>query len=195
LAVVADIAYRCARLNSHLEENILTETKGIVLIDDLDLHLHLNWQRRIVADLKRTFSKNSVYSEYTFAFYCAVFEKRGVDKFIHIFWTFSACVEGLQPQNRIENQRKLNQRFRVKPITQNTENICIDKQNQRLLDSFADDNIASTMAGISLLPELYEFLFRFFGLRDRQPHKPRSPKKLEIASKRNLHLLLFFRLP
>jgi len=57
LAIVADIAYRCARLNSHLEENILTETEGIVLIDDLDLHLHPNWQRRIVSDLKRTFPK------------------------------------------------------------------------------------------------------------------------------------------
>lgn len=57
LAIVADIAYRCARLNSHLEENILTETEGIVLIDDLDLHLHPNWQRRIVPDLKRTFPK------------------------------------------------------------------------------------------------------------------------------------------
>jgi hypothetical protein len=27
------------------------------------------------------------------------------------------------------------------------------------------------------LGELYEFLFRFLGLRGRQPHKPTSPKK------------------
>ncbi len=33
----------------------IDETPGIVLIDELDLHLHPKWQRRVAADLKRTF--------------------------------------------------------------------------------------------------------------------------------------------
>lgn len=57
LAIVGDIAYRCARLNPHLNENILTETEGIVIIDEIDLHLHPNWQREIVGNLKKTFPK------------------------------------------------------------------------------------------------------------------------------------------
>jgi predicted ATP-binding protein involved in virulence len=57
IAMVADMAYRCIQLNPHLGENAVKETPGIVLIDELDLHLHPNWQRNIVADLKRVFPK------------------------------------------------------------------------------------------------------------------------------------------
>ncbi|MDO8967178.1 AAA family ATPase [Algoriphagus sp.] len=55
IGMVADIAYRCIKLNPHLGENAVKLTPGIVLIDELDLHLHPNWQRRIVDDLKNTF--------------------------------------------------------------------------------------------------------------------------------------------
>lgn len=55
IGMVADIAYRCIKLNPHLRQNAIRETPGIVLIDELDLHLHPNWQRRIVQDLKNAF--------------------------------------------------------------------------------------------------------------------------------------------
>lgn len=55
IGLAADIAYRCIQLNPHLGENAVTDTPGIVLIDELDLHLHPNWQRHVVADLKRAF--------------------------------------------------------------------------------------------------------------------------------------------
>jgi predicted ATP-binding protein involved in virulence len=55
IGMVADIAYRCLKLNPHLGKDAVKETPGIVLIDELDLHLHPNWQRRIVDDLKNTF--------------------------------------------------------------------------------------------------------------------------------------------
>lgn len=51
LGMIADIAYRMAELNPHLTTN----SPGIVLIDELDLHLHPKWQRHIVGDLKRIF--------------------------------------------------------------------------------------------------------------------------------------------
>ncbi|PZV15059.1 MAG: AAA family ATPase [Pseudanabaena sp.] len=57
IGMVADIAYRSAVLNPHLEANAPKETQGIVVIDEIDLHLHPNWQRRVVDDLKRTFPK------------------------------------------------------------------------------------------------------------------------------------------
>jgi predicted ATP-binding protein involved in virulence len=53
--MAADIAYRCIQLNPHLGENAVTDTPGVVLIDELDLHLHPNWQRHVVADLKNAF--------------------------------------------------------------------------------------------------------------------------------------------
>ena len=56
-ALLSDIAYKAITLNPHLKENVLKETEGIVLIDELDLHLHPEWQKRIVESLKNTFPK------------------------------------------------------------------------------------------------------------------------------------------
>lgn len=55
LAMVADIAHRCVVLNPHLGERALEQTKGIVLIDELDLHLHPSWQKAVVNSLRKAF--------------------------------------------------------------------------------------------------------------------------------------------
>lgn len=57
LAMVADIAYRMAILNPHLLDNVTQETNGVILIDEIDLHLHPSWQRRIIDALHKTFPK------------------------------------------------------------------------------------------------------------------------------------------
>jgi len=55
VAMVADIAHRASRLNPHLGADAPALTRGIVLIDEIDLHLHPRWQRRVVHDLKTAF--------------------------------------------------------------------------------------------------------------------------------------------
>ena len=57
LSLIADIAYRIAILNPQLGTNGLQETSGIVLIDEVDLHLHPAWQHRILSDLCDIFPK------------------------------------------------------------------------------------------------------------------------------------------
>ncbi len=57
IGIVADIAYRCVLLNPYLELEATNQSPGIVLIDELDLHLHPKWQRTIVQKLKQTFPK------------------------------------------------------------------------------------------------------------------------------------------
>lgn len=57
ISLVADIAYRMAVLNPQLLENICRETDGIILIDEVDLHLHPAWQERILGDLTAIFPK------------------------------------------------------------------------------------------------------------------------------------------
>ncbi len=52
-----DIAHRICLLNPHLNEDALNETEGIVLIDELDLHLHPKWQRSIINNLRQAFPK------------------------------------------------------------------------------------------------------------------------------------------
>ena len=56
LSLFADIAYRMALLNPALGDRVL-EAPGVVLIDEVDLHLHPLWQARILRDLREIFPK------------------------------------------------------------------------------------------------------------------------------------------
>ena len=53
LAMVGDLARRLAIANPGLEDPLLGD--GIVLIDEVELHLHPKWQRDIIPALKKTF--------------------------------------------------------------------------------------------------------------------------------------------
>jgi len=53
--MVLEIAYRMAVLNPNLLDQVTNETTGIVLIDELDLHLHPKWQWKVITALKETF--------------------------------------------------------------------------------------------------------------------------------------------
>ena len=57
LAMVGDMAQKAAKLNPHFGQEVLRRTEGLVLIDELDLHLHPRWQRRVIGDLRKTFPK------------------------------------------------------------------------------------------------------------------------------------------
>ena len=51
LAMVGDIAYRCIKLNPHLGLNAAKESSGVVMIDEVDMHLHPAWQQTILGNL------------------------------------------------------------------------------------------------------------------------------------------------
>ena len=66
VALIADIAIKVLAQNTYLvpEERpedaellpeVLQRTPGLVLTDEIDVHLHPKWQRRVVDDLKETF--------------------------------------------------------------------------------------------------------------------------------------------
>jgi predicted ATP-binding protein involved in virulence len=57
LALVGDLAQKAATLNPHLAADVLQQTEGLVLIDELDLHLHPTWQRHVIEDLRSTFPR------------------------------------------------------------------------------------------------------------------------------------------
>jgi predicted ATP-binding protein involved in virulence len=53
-----DLASRMARANPHLGAGeLLRATPGIVLVDEVDLHLHPTWQQEIVPALRQTFPR------------------------------------------------------------------------------------------------------------------------------------------
>ncbi|MDR3338589.1 MAG: AAA family ATPase, partial [Candidatus Symbiothrix sp.] len=55
LAMVMELAFRCYLLNPHLGPDAPKQTNGIVLVDEIDLHLHPEWQKKIVNDLMTAF--------------------------------------------------------------------------------------------------------------------------------------------
>lgn len=57
VVLAADLAWRAAQLNPHYGREAPARTAGVVLIDEIELHLHPSWQRRIIDDLMRTFPR------------------------------------------------------------------------------------------------------------------------------------------
>lgn len=55
MEMVAEIACRCIILNGYKRVQAVTHTYGVVMIDEIDLHLHPTWQKHVVADLKNAF--------------------------------------------------------------------------------------------------------------------------------------------
>lgn len=53
IALVGDIARRLAMMNPSLENPLKGD--GVILIDEIDMHLHPSWQREIVERLRSTF--------------------------------------------------------------------------------------------------------------------------------------------
>lgn len=57
LSMVMELALRCYLLNPSQGENAPSETPGVVLIDEIDLHLHPEWQLHILNDLTSVFGR------------------------------------------------------------------------------------------------------------------------------------------
>ena len=56
LAMVLDLTRRLAQANPEMNDPA-AEAEAVVLIDEIELHLHPEWQRRIVRDLTETFPR------------------------------------------------------------------------------------------------------------------------------------------
>jgi predicted ATP-binding protein involved in virulence len=57
LAMVGDIAYRCYKLNAHLGVKAAQLAQGVIMIDEIDMHLHPAWQQTVLIDLISAFPR------------------------------------------------------------------------------------------------------------------------------------------
>lgn len=57
ICLVSDITRRMCLLNPHLGDDVIGQTPGVVLIDELDMHLHPEWQRALTRGLRKAFPK------------------------------------------------------------------------------------------------------------------------------------------
>nr|WP_320135550.1 AAA family ATPase [uncultured Amphritea sp.] len=57
VVMISDIAFRCYCLNPQFGPEAAQKTKGIVLIDEVDMFLHPSWQQRVISALQTAFPK------------------------------------------------------------------------------------------------------------------------------------------
>lgn len=57
LTLVADIAFRAAQLNPNLGPFAAEQVHGVVLVDEVDMHLHPEWQQSVLSSLREAFPK------------------------------------------------------------------------------------------------------------------------------------------
>ena len=55
ISMAADLAYRLVRLNPQLGARAVTDTPGVVMIDEIDMHLHPVWQQTVLMDFMKAF--------------------------------------------------------------------------------------------------------------------------------------------
>jgi len=55
IGMVADIAFRATKLNPHFGACAARRTPGVVLIDEVDMHLHPQWQQVVLQNLTNAF--------------------------------------------------------------------------------------------------------------------------------------------
>lgn len=55
IAMVAEIAWRAVQLNPHHGADGLARARGVILIDEIELHLHPSWQKTVLERLTATF--------------------------------------------------------------------------------------------------------------------------------------------
>ena len=57
ISLIADLAFRCVCLNGLSELDSPLNSPGVVMIDEIDLHLHPGWQQRVLHSLRQAFPK------------------------------------------------------------------------------------------------------------------------------------------
>lgn len=57
VSLVADMAWRCSKLNPQMGSEAQQQTEGIVFIDEVDMHLHPEWQQTVIKSLRAAFPK------------------------------------------------------------------------------------------------------------------------------------------
>lgn len=55
VSLVADMAWRCTKLNPQMGADASKKTAGIAFIDEVDMHLHPKWQQTVIGSLRSAF--------------------------------------------------------------------------------------------------------------------------------------------
>jgi predicted ATP-binding protein involved in virulence len=138
IALVADIAHRCALLNPHLTSDAARLTPGILLIDEIDMHLHPGWQQQIVELLRKTFPALQIILTTHSPHVLSTVDKESI-RIIRL-QAGKAVIETPIVQTRgVESADVLASIMRVDPVPQVQEAKLLSQYRALIEDGFADD--------------------------------------------------------
>jgi predicted ATP-binding protein involved in virulence len=140
LALVTDLALRMAQANPHLENPLQAE--AIVLIDEVDLHLHPQWQQTVLPNLLSTFEKTQfIVTTHSPQVLTTVEEPECIHS---IVWE-NGKVQVKQPNScyGAESSRLLKDILVVEPRPQNTKMALMLKQYFELIEQGNGEELAA----------------------------------------------------
>jgi len=170
ITLVADIAYNLALAHDFESDENYLNSPGIVLIDEIEEHLHPNWQRKIIPILTSVFPKiqffitthspqviSSVNSEHVFLCEDFVVEKvhlrtKGVDSNALLTFLFNATE---RPKEYIDLINKFDELVENESDTSELERI-IEKVSE-LEEEDTGSNISGLVSDLRIQLSAYKF--------------------------------------
>jgi predicted ATP-binding protein involved in virulence len=144
LALVADVARRCASLNPQLSDQAPAQTPGILIIDEVDMHLHPRWQQQVLGLLRDAFPTLQIIVSTHSPHVLSTVDKASI-RVLHI-QEGDALVETPQMQTRgVESADVLASVMDVDPIPQLQETNDLSAYRALIEDEKADTPEASVL--------------------------------------------------
>lgn len=158
VSMVGDMAVRAVTLNPHLDERACEDVKGVVLIDEVDLHLHPKWQRKFVEVLSNSFPNVQFIATTHSPFIIQGMHTGRVinlDKPGHIETeeTYNRSIEEIvkyvqgveRPNHSAEHERKTDQAIEFLQLLETPRTTQTERKLDLILEKFSDDPAANAL--------------------------------------------------
>jgi predicted ATP-binding protein involved in virulence len=144
LALVADVARRCASLNPQLNDRAAIETPGVLIVDELDIHLHPRWQQQVLGLLQRAFPALQIIVSTHSPHVLSTVDKSSI-RVLHV-GNGDAVIETPLVQTRgVESADVLATVMDVDPVPQVEEAAALSAYRKLIEAGVADGQVASAM--------------------------------------------------
>jgi len=141
LALVADVARRCASLNPHLSDQAPLKTPGILIVDEVDMHLHPRWQQQVLGLLREAFPALQIIASTHSPHVLSTVEKSSI-RIFHIEGADTRIETPLIQTRGVESANVLFSVMGVDPVPQTAESSDLSAYRALIEDGKADETEA-----------------------------------------------------
>lgn len=144
LALVADVARRCGSLNPQLSDRAPVETPGVVIVDEVDMHLHPHWQQQVLGLLRGAFPALQIIVSTHSPHVLSTVDKSSI-RIFHLDGGDARIETPLMQTRGVESADVLASVMRVDPIPQLQESSDLSTYRALIEDGHADGPEASAL--------------------------------------------------